>query len=221
MLRPMRATWIALAAILGLGLLGAYLLGRALEKAKPKSSLAPRGARVIGVRPLSDDQRVLLWRVGGHAEDPTSSLYGVTIVEGRTRLYSHRAPRGALRIGVETGDLSGDGRQDVLVFDDTGGSGACGDYRAVITGAGTAHEALNRPLCEDQGSIHILSGGGLLVSLGERKDPKTRDQIHCCYLSVRRTLKRWNGTRWVSVKSMLRQWPGRPYPGGHAPGGPA
>jgi hypothetical protein len=217
----MRATWIALAVILGMGLLGAYLLGKALEKAKPKPSLTPRGARVIGVRQLSDDQRALLWRIGGHSEDPASALYGVSVVEGDTRLYSHRAPRGALRISTETGDFNGDGRQDVLVFDDTDGSGACGDYRAVVTGPGSARAALTRPLCEDQGSIHAIHGG-LLFSLGERKDPKTRGQIHCCYLSVHRTLRRWNGARWVIVKSMRMQWPpGRPYPGGHAPGGPA
>jgi len=217
----MRATWIALAAILGVSLLGAYLLGRALEKAAPKPSLAPRGARVIGVRSLSDDQRLLMWRLGGHAEDPLSSLYGVTLVEGNTRLYSHRAPRGALRISVETGDLNADGRQDALVFDDTDGSGACGDYRAVITGPGTARETLARMLCEDEGTIHVR-GGGLLFRLGATKDPKTRNQIHCCYLFVRRTLRRWNGARWIRVSSSLApQPPGRPYPGGHAPGGPA
>jgi hypothetical protein len=204
-----------------MGLLGAYLLGRTLEKAKPKPSLAPPGARVIGVRPLSDDQRVLVWRIGGHPEDPASALYGVTVVEGRTRLYSHRAPRGALRTSVETGDLSGDGRQDVLVFDDTDGSGACGDYRAIVTASGTAQTAFTQSLCEDQGSIHAARGG-LLFSLGERKDPTTRDQIHCCYLFVHRTLKRWSGRRWLVVSSTLvRRPPGRTYPGGHAPGGPA
>jgi hypothetical protein len=217
----MRITWIALAAILGLGLLGAYLLTRALESAKPKPSLAPRGARVIAVRPLSDDQRVLMWRIGGHAEDSASALYGVTVVEGGTRRYSHRAPRGALRISVETGDLNRDNRKDVLVFDDTDGSGACGDYRAIITGPGTAHATFTRLLCEDEGTIHVRRGG-LLFSLGERKDPRTRDQIHCCFLFVRRTLKRWNGTRWVVVTDTLARRPaGSPYPGGHAPGGPA
>ena len=218
----MRATWIALAAILGLSLLGAYLLGKALEKAKPKASLAPRGATVTGVRPLSDDQRVLTWRIGGHPEDPMSALYGVTLVEGNTRLYSHRAPRGALRVSTETGDFNADGRQDVLVFDDTDGSGACGDYNAVVTGSGTARPVLTElSLCEDLGTLHARPGG-LLFSIGIHKDPKTRDQIHCCYRVVRRTLRRWNRTRWVTVKSSLaRRPPGRPYPGGHAPGGPA
>jgi hypothetical protein len=217
----MRATWIALAAILGIAVLGAYLLGRALEKASPKPSLAPRGARVLGVRSLSDDQRVVLWRIGGHTEDPASALYGVTVVEGQTRLYSHRAPRGALRLSVETGDLSDDGRKDVLVFDDTDGSGACGDYRAILTGSGTARAAFTQSLCEDQGSIHVAPGG-LLFRLGERRDPKTRNQTHCCYLFARTTLKRWSGRGWLVVSTTLVRRPkDRPYPGGHAPGGPA
>ena len=184
MLRPMRATWIALAAILGMGLLGAYLLGRALEKATPKPSLAPRGARVIDVNPLSDDQRVLRWQIGGHPEDPDSGLYGVTIVEGNTRLYSHRASPHDSRVNIETGDFSGDGRKDVLVFDDLGGSGGCGTYRAIVTGPGSARPVLRRHICEDLGSIH-LRGRGLLTAVGLKKDPKTRLSIHCCYLRVR------------------------------------
>jgi hypothetical protein len=217
----MRATWIAMIVVLGVSLLGALLLGRALEKTVAKTSLVPRGANVLAERRLSDDQRVLTWSMGGHAEDPASALYGVTIVEGKTQLYSHRAPRGALRISVEPGDFNADGRQDVLVFDDTDGSGACGDYRAVLTGSGTAHAALTLPLCEDLGTIHARRRG-LLFSIGKRKDPRTSDQIHCCYLAVARTLRRWNGTRWLDVSSSLvRRPPGRPYPGGHAPGGPA
>jgi hypothetical protein len=52
----MRATWIALAVPLGTSLVGALLLGRALEKAKTKQSLAPRGATVLAERRLSDDR---------------------------------------------------------------------------------------------------------------------------------------------------------------------
>jgi hypothetical protein len=206
MLRPMRVTWIALTAILGMSLLGAYLLGRALEKAKPKPSLAPRGAHVLAVRPLSDDQRVISWRIGGHPEEPSSGLYGVTVVEGQTRLYTLRAPRYAQGIRVQTGDLSGDGRRDVLLFTDTDGSGGCGTYRAVVTGPGSARKVFLRFLCSDRGSIQ-LSRAGLLSRVGEQKDPKTRGLAHCCFLYVRTTVQRWNGRRLVVVRSRLRKAP--------------
>jgi hypothetical protein len=217
----MRFVWIALVAILAVSLAGALLLGHALEKTtRSKPSLAPRGARVIGNRPLGS-QKIVLWRLGGQAEEPSSGLYGVTILEGKRRLYSHRARPGAVRISIETGDFTGDGRDDVLVFDDTDGSGACGVYRALVTAPGSVRQVQARLLCEDEGSIHVRDGG-LLVRLGVTKDPQTHYSPHCCYLYVRRALQRWNGNGWVRVRSKLtRLRPPHGVPGGHAPGGPA
>jgi hypothetical protein len=213
----MRATWLALAVILATSLLGAYVLGRALEKAKPTQSLIPRGARVLGKRTLSDDQRVIRWQLGDHAKDPVSGLYGVTVVEGRIRLYSHRASRHDRGLSVETGDFSGDGRKDVLTFEDLGGSGGCGTYRAIVTGPGTARQVRIRDLCEDLGSIHIRHGG-LLTAIGLQKDPTTPLSPHCCYLRVRRTLERWNGARWARISTTTRPAPRSWPPGGVAPG---
>jgi hypothetical protein len=217
----MRSVWIALALIVCGSLLGALLLWRVVHRTNhPMPQLAPRGARVLEERRLGTST-IVTWRIGGHAEEPSTGLYGVTIVEGKRRLYSHRARQGAERASVETGDFSGDGRPDVLVFDDLDGSGACGVYRALVMASGSVHPVQTRLLCEDQGSIHVRRGG-LLVSLGVKKDPKTRDQIHCCYLFVRKTLVRWNGTGWTRIRSRLSRLPAaHTYPGGHAPGGPA
>jgi hypothetical protein len=75
-----------------------------------------------------------------------------------------------------------------------------------------------RPLCEDQGSIH-LGRDGLHVSLGVQRDPKHALQTHCCYRFVRRALKQWIGGRLVTVSSMLeRIRPEHPVPGGYSPG---
>ncbi len=217
----MRSVWIALALVVCGSLLGALLLSRVVHRTnQARPQLAPPGARVLEERPLGTS-KIVTWRIGGHAEEPSTGLYGVTIVEGKRRLYSHRARQGAERVSVETGDFSGDGRPDVLVFDDLDGSGACGVYRALVMASGSVRPVQTRPLCEDQGSIHVR-GGGLQVSLGVKKDPKTRDQIHCCYLFVRKTLVRWNGTGWMRIRSRLsRLPPAHTYPGGHAPGGPA
>jgi hypothetical protein len=220
----MRPVWIALAAILAVSGAGAILLWRALDTTNgQKPSRAPRGASVLVDRPLGTNppQHVVIWRLGGHAEEPSSGLHGVTILEGKHRLYSHRARQGAERVSVETGDFSGDGRPDVLVFDDLDGTGACGVYRALVTAPGSVRQVQTRLLCEDQGTIHVRRGG-LLLSIGVRKDPKTRYSPHCCYVFVRRTLVRWGGGRWVRVAGrMSRLPPMHTYPGGHAPGGPA
>ena len=100
MLRVMhRSVWLAFAAVLVIGLLGAFLLGRALEKTTVVTtpSFAPRGAQVLEDRALggSLDRRVVTWRIGGHPEEPSSALYGVTIWQAHRALYSHRARTGA------------------------------------------------------------------------------------------------------------------------------
>jgi hypothetical protein len=200
----MRATWIALGVILGMSLLGAYLLGKALERAKPKPSLAPRGARVLSERRLSDDQRVVTWEIGGHPEEPTLGIYGLTLVEGQTQLYTRRAKSGAQGIRVESGDFSGDGRQDVLYFTDTDGSAGCGTYRALVTGPGSARLVLTRFLCADRGGMSVRSPN-LVARVFEGKDPKTIGLAHCCYRFVRTTARRWNGRRFVVVRDVRRR----------------
>ena len=144
MLRVMhRSVWLAFAAVLAIGLLGGLLLSRALHttSSKPKPSLAPTGARVLEDQPLRGtvDQRVVTWRIGGHAEELASGLYGVTIWQGEQRLYTHRARIGAGGIYVETGDFTSDGNDDVLVFEDQDGSGGCGVYRALTTRRSVRH----------------------------------------------------------------------------------
>jgi hypothetical protein len=177
----MRSVWIALVAVLVIGLLGAFLLSHAFDKAvETKPSLAPRGARVFAVRPLSDSQRVLSWQLGGHPEAPSSGVYGVTVVEGQTPLYTHRAREGAMGIRVEARDFSGDGRADLLVFDEMNTS--CGTYRALVTSPGRVVPVATRSLCAGKGSIH-LGPVGLVVRSGST-----------------RTVLRWNGRRLVVVR---------------------
>jgi hypothetical protein len=179
----MRSVWIALAAILATSVLGALLLARALDKPNhPKPLLAPRGARVLENRPLGA-ARVVTWRLGGHAEEPLTGLYGVTIWQDKRRLYEHRAASKTAGIGVETGDFSGDGRSDLLLFEHQGGSEGCVVYRALVTTPGSMRQIYSRRLCEEEGWIR-LGDGGLVFRVGAQK---------------RTTVRRWNGHRLVVV----------------------
>jgi hypothetical protein len=218
----MRIVWIAFAVILGGTLLASFLLWRAVDDTnRARPLLAPRGARVIEVAVLgrNPEQPIVNWRLGGHAEEAATGLYGLTIWQGDRRLYSYRAARNTHGIKVETGDFDGDLRSDVLVFADQDGSGGCGVYRALVTAPGSIRQVYSRQLCEDQGSIH-LEGAGLVIRIGEAKDPKTANEIHCCFRFLRTTVKRWNGHELVVVRSYRRQlkrphpWP----PGGYPPG---
>jgi hypothetical protein len=182
----MRSVWIALAAILATSLLGALLLARALDKTNhPKPLLTPRGARVLEDRPLAAT-RVVTWHLGGHAEEPSTGLYGVTIWRDKRRLYEHRATPKTVDIGVETGDFSGDRRSDLLLFEHQDGSGDCVVYRALVIAPASIRQIYSRRLCREEGSIR-LGDGGLVFRLGAQN---------------RTTVRRWNGHRLVVVRRL-------------------
>jgi hypothetical protein len=160
----MRSVWIALALIVAGSSLGALLLWRVVDRGDhPKPLLAPRGARVLEER-STGASTIVTWRIGGHAEEPSSGLYGVTIWLGRRRLYEHRAAPKTSGIHVETGDFSRDGRPDVLLVDE---SGDCAFYRALLAGPTSVRRVLVRRLCGRRGSIQIRRRG-LVIHRGQR-----------------------------------------------------
>ena len=180
----MRSVWIALALIVVGSLLGAVLLWRVVDRANhPKPQLAPRGARVLEERPLGE-RKVVTWQIGGHVEEPSTGLYGVTIWQGKRRLYEQRAAPGTSDIRVETGDFSGDGRADVLLFEDHDGSRRCGLYRALVSKPSSIGVVASRELCADEGSFRLQRGGLVIRLSGQRP-----------------TVRRWNGHRLVVVPS--------------------
>src|SRR5262245_6197375 len=159
----MRSVWIALAVIVAGSLFGAFLLWRAVDSNAPASRfVGPRGALLIEERPLGTS-RIVTWRIGGHAEEPASGLYGVTIWQDKRRLYERRAAPGATGIRVETGRYGGTSRGAVLYED----HGRCGLYRAVVTGTGSAGQLFSRWLCAKRGSVH-LRRGAFVIRVGNR-----------------------------------------------------
>jgi hypothetical protein len=151
----MRNVWIALAVIVAGSLLGAFLLWRVLDTSSPARPLVgPRGAQLVQEHPLGT-RRIVIWRIGGHPEEPASGLYGVTIWQGKHRLYEQRAAPGTTGIRIETGDFRRDGRSDIVVYED---HDACGLYRAIVTGADSAGQLFSRWLCAKRGSVHIRKG---------------------------------------------------------------
>ena len=220
--------WIALATLLLAGLVGALLLGRSKQRiaetrGEPKSTLLPPGSKLVSSRSLAASteipaQRVIVWS-RALRDDPQVSRFGLDIWEAGRRIYEHRAPVNAEAVIFETGDFTGDRHDDLLVFDYVDGSGACGTYRALAMRTSRVRQVAVRLLCLDQGSIH-LHRHALVFRLGRDKNPKTANDIHCCFLYLRTALKRWDGRRLVTIRSSRRPlrrshpWP----PGGALPG---
>jgi hypothetical protein len=151
----MRSVWIALALIVGGSLLGALLLLRLVDRPNhPKSLLAPRGARVLEER-SAGASTIVAWRIGGHPEMPSLAHYGVTIWQGKHRLYEHRAALGTSDIRLETGR-----------FGDYDSQTGCGLYRGFVTGAGSLRQRVTQVICGRRGSVHIRNGA-IVIRVGK------------------------------------------------------
>jgi len=112
--------------------------------------------------------------------------------------YSLRFPDTVSRAHVRMGDVNGDGHDDLLLFEDMDGSAGCGLYRLLASVRGRFVQLLARHGCGDNTRIRIHAGA--LESFdGIRKDPRTANQIHCCWTTWLRTTMRWRGAALAHV----------------------
>ena len=108
------------------------------------------------------------------------------------------------RFETTTGDVTGDGHQDVLVFEDEDGSGGWGTYRLLAVVSGTMRQLYVRRASSDWTTIRLRHGAHA-VSDGIGKDPRSAGSIHCCPRFIRTRVKRWNGRALVDVRVTTRR----------------
>jgi hypothetical protein len=108
---------------------------------------------------------------------------------------------------VRLGDVSGDARPEVLIFEDTDGSAGTGIYRLFANDGSKVRLAFAKALSQDQGTVTF---GPHRLVLRKGIDYYDRGP-HCCYRKVRETWLRWNGRRTVVVHQAVhenrRGWP--------------
>jgi hypothetical protein len=103
------------------------------------------------------------------------------------------------RFETSTGDVTADGHQDLLVFEDQDGSGGWGTYRLLAVVSGAIRQLYVRHASSDWTAIR-LTPRSLVVQDGIGKDPRSGSDIHCCPRFIRTRIKRWNGHALVDVK---------------------
>jgi hypothetical protein len=162
----------------------------------PLERLVPSGAEVTGTWYPDRETLIVTWGAG---DDPFRREQGL-VVWRRTgseppwlATYAFRDPprAGVLGIQVDTGDATGDGEADALVFENTGGSGACGTWRLIAMSPGGDDATYTKQLCD--GSVQLSTrpvGLRLIESIFGPTDP------HCCPSGMRTSTLEWNGTRW-------------------------
>jgi hypothetical protein len=128
------------------------------------------------------------------------------------RVYTYETPVNN-QVGVEgfrvtLGDISGDGRPEILVAFDTDGSVGGRVYHLFASAGYGVRQALVENLSLDDGTISFARNA---LSVREGVD-FLGPGIHCCYRKVRETWLRWDGHRLVTIRQAVRKnrrdgWP--------------
>jgi hypothetical protein len=166
----------------------------------PLDQLVPPGAEVDSTWVLNppDDPVQQLGVVWSRGEDPLFRERGFELwrpfPESPTWrvVYAFTDPlaMGVLGIRTTSADLTRDDVPDLLTFEDTGGSGACGTWRVVATGDVSATEVYRRQTCDADLAV---VGGHLELSEAVFEPGDS----HCCPSAFRTTTLEWNGERFV------------------------
>ncbi len=169
----------------------------------PIAPLIPEGALSEGVVYLAaDGEPRLIAALWSRGEDPLARTLGLVLWAPFedpppwrvVYAFTDRPREQVLAIRPQTGELTGDGREDLLTFEETGGTGACGVWRVIAQTDEGAEEILHRETCDT--TIDLTDRGTLLV----REAVFAPDDPHCCPSAVRLTTLAWTGARWRVVE---------------------
>jgi hypothetical protein len=135
-----------------------------------------------GGDPFRRARGFVVWRRGAGADPPWRAVYGLVHAKGD----------GVLAITADTTDLDGDGSEDALIREETGGSGACATYRVVDLAAGAP--IWKRAVCDAE-----IQPNPDPIGLFEVARIYGPDDPHCCPSAIRERVLTWNGDRFAVV----------------------
>ena len=171
-----------------------------LEPAEvPMEALVPEGSDVTGQWfGFTDDGVVILVAWAERGSDPFRLPRGIALWRRSTTaphwraalIRRHRGREGITEIQVSTGDMTGDGSDDALVFEGVGGSGACG--RWLVIDLIRTETTFRKELCD--GRIEPAPPGSSGLSMTE--SVFRQGDAHCCPSAIRETTLAWNGSAW-------------------------
>jgi hypothetical protein len=109
---------------------------------------------------------------------------------------------------VRTGDISGDGRPEVLIRFSGDGSSGPGTYHLFVSDGRQLRQPLIKGLPDDAGTIAFVPGA---LRVTEGVDAHFNTSPHCCFRKVRTTVMRWLKGHLVSIQRSVgpnrRGWP--------------
>lgn len=138
-------------------------------------------AYVVGDDPFAAEHGFAIWQ-----RFPDTPAWSVVLA------FVDAPDEGVLGIRVQAGDVTADGHDDVLTFEETGGSGACGTWRLVAAGADGTDQRMKRRTCDAE---LVIAGGALEL----REAVYEPSDAHCCPSTFRYTTLEWNGREFVET----------------------
>ena len=138
-----------------------------------------------GPDPFAQARGFVVWRRSEGAQPPWLAVYGV----------AHGRRSGVLAISADVTDLTGDGSDDTLVREETGGTGACATYRVINLAAGAP--IWIRSLCDAEVQPNPDPLGLYVVArVYEPGDP------HCCPSAISERVLAWRDDRFIEVSEV-------------------
>jgi len=121
-----------------------------------------------GTDPFRQEHGLIVWRRFPGEPAPWRPVFGIT----------DPPDRAVVQLRAIIGDATGDGSPDALVFEDTGGSGACGTWRVLDLSANA--EVFNRKTCDT--TIDLSTDP---VGLVVHEAVFAEGDAHCCPSATR------------------------------------
>ena len=137
-------------------------------------------AYVAAGDPLQVPHGLVIWRRSPGVVPPWKPVFGLTTDTGS----------GVFQIETLLGEATGDGSDDALVFEATGGSGACGITLLLDLAANA--QVFRKTACDT-----VVSFSPSPVGLSIRQAVFGPSDSHCCPSAFRTTVLTYTGTTWV------------------------
>ncbi|HET9671686.1 MAG TPA: hypothetical protein VFQ40_02420 [Actinomycetota bacterium] len=165
----------------------------------PREAMVPTGASPTGETFAFTDDGVMIavtWAEPGTRVDRLPR--GIAVWRRATStpywrpafVRRHSARDAIAEIQMTTADMTGDRSDDLLLFEGTGGTGACGRWLVVEL---LARETIFRDeLCDARIEPAPPGEPGLVVTASVFRP----GDAHCCPSAIRRTTLAWTGDRW-------------------------
>jgi hypothetical protein len=131
--------------------------------------------------PFRQARGFVVWRRDDGGASPWRAVYGI----------AHGKRDGVLAISADTTDLTGDGSDDALIREETGGSGMCATYRVIDLAVGPIW---TRAVCDAE-----IQPNPEPIGLYEVARIYAPEDPHCCPSAIRERVLAWNGDRFVVV----------------------